>query len=96
MNQSNRGTRANSCYRSNIFSGNISATLWVCTCIDSKGYSREGLFPQRKAKISEIKWNKYLLLTEFEVRTVSYGPSIFSFTYEYLYILSEVNRARGK
>ena len=41
--------------------------------------------------VSMVPIIPYLLLTEFEVRTVSYGPSFFPFP-----VISEVNRRVGK
>ena len=60
----------NDCFDAEIVSMTVFAALFVrshSTCTEKAVY--------------ELEIHKYLLLTEFEGRTVSYGPSFFPFAY---------------
>ena len=54
----------------------------LCTVnikFNSVEYSGNSFWGTTQTSTSRVTLSKYFLLTEFEVRTVSYGPSFFPF-----------------
>ena len=61
---------------STLLQCNVLLVMQIKLNVASRGKPRS-----QKFHLGKILLNKYLLLTEFEVRTVSYGPSFFLLIY---------------